>query len=85
MAIHLGSNRFSEILNRVDGLSDRMLAQRLKELEASELVSRTVVPTVPVQVRYELTERGTDLMRSLQPLVSWGQRWEPEPSVRAVS
>ncbi len=85
MAIHLGSSRFSEILKRVDGLSDRMLAQRLKELEASDLVSRTVVPTVPVQVRYELTERGTDLMRSLQPLVSWGQRWEAESSVRAVS
>ncbi len=86
MAISLGSTRFSEIQQRVEGLSDRLLSQRLKELEQSGLVVRTVVPTVPVQVRYELSERGADLMRSLQPLVSWGLRWEsPAPEVRAVS
>jgi DNA-binding HxlR family transcriptional regulator len=86
MAITLGSHRFSEILRRVEGLSDRLLAQRLKELEASDLISREVIPTVPVQIRYALTERGADLMRSLQPLVAWGLRWEPpRPNVRAVS
>ena len=75
MALNLGSTRFSEILARVEGLSDRMLAQRLKELEASGLIAREVIPTVPVQVRYALTERGTDLMRAMQPLVDWGLRW----------
>ncbi|MDH6182030.1 DNA-binding HxlR family transcriptional regulator [Microbacteriaceae bacterium SG_E_30_P1] len=75
MALYLGSTRFSEILGRVEGLSDRMLAQRLRELEAEGLVERDVIPTVPVQIRYALTERGTDLMRALQPLAAWGQRW----------
>jgi len=75
LAVAQGSTRFSEILATVTGLSDRLLSQRLKELEKEGLVTRDVVATTPVQVRYSLTERGTDLMRSLQPLVAWGQRW----------
>ena len=82
MALNLGSTRFSEILARVEGLSDRMLAQRLKELEASGLIAREVIPTVPVQVRYALTERGTDLMRALEPLVEWGLRWNGARAAR---
>ena len=75
MAIRQGAERFSEIVATVSGLSDRLLAQRLRELEAAQLIERVVVATTPVQVRYRLTERGTDLMDSLQPLVSWDQRW----------
>lgn len=75
LAVWQGATRFSEIIARVDGLSDRMLAQRAKELEASGLLSRQVIPTTPVQIRYELTERGEDLLRSLQPLVAWEDRW----------
>jgi DNA-binding HxlR family transcriptional regulator len=75
LALFRGATRFSEVLAIVDGLSDRLLAQRLKELEASGLVERSVIPSTPVQVRYSLTERGEDLMRSLQPLAQWGHRW----------
>jgi DNA-binding HxlR family transcriptional regulator len=75
MALAQGATRFSEVLATVEGLSDRLLAVRLKELEKVGLVEREVIPTVPVQVRYRLTERGDDLMASLQPLVGWGQRW----------
>jgi DNA-binding HxlR family transcriptional regulator len=52
-----------------------LLAQRLKELEASGLVQREVIASTPVQVRYSLTEAGSDLLDSLQPLAAWGQRW----------
>lgn len=75
LALTRGATRFSEILAMVDGLSDRLLAQRLRELEASGLLERTVIPTTPVQVRYALTDRGRDLLQSLQPLVGWGLRW----------
>jgi DNA-binding HxlR family transcriptional regulator len=75
LAINLGATRFSGILQAVPGLSDRLLSQRLKELEAAHLLTREVIPTTPVQVRYELTERGIDLMKALQPLVDFGQRW----------
>jgi DNA-binding HxlR family transcriptional regulator len=81
LAVARGARRFSEILASVPGLSDRMLAQRLKELDAAGLLIRRVVPTMPVQVTYELTPGGSELMTSLQPLVRWGLRWhgEPEP------
>jgi DNA-binding HxlR family transcriptional regulator len=75
LAIERGAERFSEILASVEGLSDRLLAQRLKELEASGLIVREVIASTPVQVRYRPTERGSDLLASLQPLVTWGQRW----------
>jgi DNA-binding HxlR family transcriptional regulator len=75
MAIRQGAERFSEIVATVSGLSDRLASQRLRELESVGLIERVVVASTPVQVRYRLTERGTDLMDSLQPLVSWDQRW----------
>jgi len=79
LAVARGASRFTEILARVDGLSDRMLAARLKELEQIGLIDRIVEPTTPVSVRYRLTVRGQDLLASLQPLVAYGQRWEKVP------
>ena len=75
LAIAQGATRFSEITATVTGLSDRLLAQRLKELERDLLIERQVIATTPVQVRYLATERGSDLLASLQPLVGWGQKW----------
>jgi DNA-binding HxlR family transcriptional regulator len=81
LAVARGASRFTEIVARVDGLSDRMLAARLKELEQIGLIDRIVEPTIPVSVRYRLTARGQDLLASLQPLVAYGQRWERAPGV----
>lgn len=75
MAVGQGARRFSEIRATVPGLSDRMLSQRARELEISGLLEREVIPSTPVQVRYRLTESGSDLLRSLQPLVTWGAKW----------
>lgn len=80
LGIARGASRFSEILAAVAGLSDRMLALRLKELEQVGLVDRVVEPTTPVTVRYVLTMRGRDLLAALQPLVRYGQRWEAAES-----
>jgi DNA-binding HxlR family transcriptional regulator len=77
LAIARDATRFSEIVGVVTGLSDRLLAQRLRELEASGLVAREVIPTTPVQVRYHLTESGAALLRAMEPLVEWGLRWQP--------
>lgn len=75
MALARGATRFTDIVLAVPGLSDRLLAQRLRELEGEGLLEREVIATTPVQVRYHLSPRGGDLMRSLQPLVAYGQRW----------
>ena len=80
LALARGASRFTEIVARVDGLSDRMLAARLKELERTGLIDRIVEPTTPVSVRYRLTARGRDLLASIQPLVAYGQRWESAPA-----
>ena len=77
VAIARDAHRFGEIVNAVSGLSDRLLAQRLRELEVAELVAREVIPSTPVQVRYHLTESGADLLRAMEPVIEWGQRWRP--------
>jgi DNA-binding HxlR family transcriptional regulator len=78
MAVARGATRFSDIIAAVPGLSDRLLSQRAKELELQGLLERQVIASTPVQVRYLLTSRGLDLMKSLQPLVAYGQRWDEE-------
>jgi len=66
-----GARRFVEYRESVDGISDRLLTQRFRELEIEGLVERTVVPSTPVLITYRPTERAVGLMRALQPLVAW--------------
>ncbi len=70
-----GAHRFSEILAVVPGLSDPLLTQRLRELEAKKLVERRVLPTSPVRVEYELTEAGRDLEHAVRVLSQWAEKW----------
>ncbi|WP_207391318.1 winged helix-turn-helix transcriptional regulator [Streptomonospora litoralis] len=67
-----GAQRFSEYRRFIGGISDRMLSQRLKELESLGLLEREVVPTTPVQILYRPSPRGRGLLDALEPLVSWG-------------
>jgi DNA-binding HxlR family transcriptional regulator len=60
-----GALRFSEFADAVDGISPRMLSERLRDLEAAGLVERTVIPSSPPTVEYRLTARG----RRLAPVV----------------
>ncbi|WP_227873039.1 winged helix-turn-helix transcriptional regulator [Brachybacterium ginsengisoli] len=77
LAMAMGAERFTEIQHRVDGLSGRMLSVRLRELEEGGLVLRIVAPTTPVSITYRLSERGMDLLRSLQPIAHYARRWDP--------
>jgi DNA-binding HxlR family transcriptional regulator len=78
LAMARGAERFTEVRGLVDGVTDRVLAVRLKELEQQDLITRSVIPTTPVQVRYELTRQGRELIAILQPLVNWGVKWNIE-------
>lgn len=64
--------RFSDILNDIEGISNRMLSKELKELEINQLVKRTVLDTQPITVQYELTEHGASLKTIIFNLVDWG-------------
>ena len=70
-----GPHRFNEILAAIPGLSDPLLTQRLRELEAAGLVERRVVPASPVRVEYELTEAGRDLEQVVRAIAAWAERW----------
>jgi DNA-binding HxlR family transcriptional regulator len=70
-----GPLRFSELKAEVPGLSDRVLTQRLRELETEELVERAVHPGPPLRVEYALTPKGVGLEPVVRALESWGQRW----------
>lgn len=73
-----GASRYSEIRRQIPGLSDRLLSERLRELEREGLVERDVTPCQPVEVRYSLSGRGRELEPVLRGLADWVQRWEPE-------
>jgi DNA-binding HxlR family transcriptional regulator len=70
-----GEARFSDIASVVPGLSDRLLSERLKELEAEGIVTRTVVASTPVQVDYALTEKGQALNDVIVAVSSWAEQW----------
>ncbi len=67
--------RFSEIAQAIPNVSDRMLAERLKELEAEGIVDRRVYPESPVRVEYALTDKGRDLAPVMSALHDWANHW----------
>lgn len=68
--------RFGELGKAVPGLSDRLLSQRLRELEEEGLVQRHVEAGSPVRVTYSLTEMGAELGPAIAELRSWAKRWK---------
>ena len=84
-AVAQGRHRYAHIKAAIPGLSDTMLAQRLRAMEAEGMLERRVLPTTPVQVEYHLTEKGRDLEPVLRSLVEWAHRWIPvDDAERAV-
>lgn len=72
-ALMEGPARFSELARSVDGVSERMLADRLNELVAAGLVERTVLSGPPVGVEYQLTGSGKALEPALDELAAWAR------------
>jgi DNA-binding HxlR family transcriptional regulator len=71
LALAAGPLRFNQLRREVEGVSQKMLTQTLRNLERDGLVTRTVHPTVPVTVIYELTELGESLSAAINVLRSW--------------
>ena len=77
-ALMSGHTRFNAICNYVPGLSDRLLSERLKELEAEGIVRRTVFAETPVRVEYTLTSKGEELRPVVDALQTWADAWVPD-------
>jgi len=67
--------RYAELRDAIPDISDRMLSERLRELEAEGILARIVVPETPVRVEYELTEKGRALEHALAAVGRWAERW----------
>jgi DNA-binding HxlR family transcriptional regulator len=72
------SLRFTELRRMIDGISQRMLTRTLRHLERDGLVSRTVHPTVPPRVDYELTSLGATLHHTIRALVTWTEEHQSQ-------
>lgn len=72
-ALEPGPQRYSELSRTLAGVSQKMLTQTLRSLERDGLVSRTVTPSVPVRVDYELTDLGRSLHATIQHVKAWAE------------
>lgn len=75
-----GPRRYNELLGAIPGLSDRLLTERLRELESEGLAARQVQPGPPVQVWYALTEPGRDLEGAVRAISAWAEQWLAAPN-----
>ncbi len=74
--------RFATLRDAIPDITDRMLSERLQELEQEGIVERTVVPDTPVRVEYALTKKGRALTSAFDEIAEWAERWiELEPAV----
>src|SRR3954468_12897328 len=82
-----GRMRFAELRGAIPDISDRMLSERLRELESEGILARIVVPETPVRVEYELTEKGRALEQALCAVGRWAKRWvsDARPPAKASS
>jgi DNA-binding HxlR family transcriptional regulator len=79
------TRRFSELRREVEGISQRMLALTLRQLERDGLVERTVYPVVPPKVEYELTDLGSTLLESVRGLVRWAMEHRGQVAAARVA
>jgi len=70
-----GRARYCELSVAIPDISDRMLAERLRELESEGIVTRSVIPSSPVRIEYELTEKGRALEETVTAIARWAEAW----------
>jgi DNA-binding HxlR family transcriptional regulator len=74
-----GRARFSELRGAIPEITDRMLSERLRELEQEDVLLREVVAVSPVRVEYSLTEKGRALAAAVDAIRRWAHEWLEEP------
>jgi DNA-binding HxlR family transcriptional regulator len=70
-----GPKRFKDISDQIPSMSDRMLSERFKELEAAGMITRHVYPETPVRIEYKLTDKGRALEPAMDELQKWADKW----------
>src|SRR3954468_14122802 len=75
--------RFATLRSAIPDITDRMLSERLQELEQEGIVERTVVPDIPVRVEYALTKKGRALTSAMDAIGKWAETWIELPASAA--
>ncbi|MFY0758325.1 helix-turn-helix domain-containing protein [Metabacillus dongyingensis] len=70
-----GPKRFKDLTDTIPSISQKMLVERLKELESAGIVQRVVIPDTPVKVTYQLTEMGRSLEKVMKEVKEWADRY----------
>lgn len=70
-----GPKRFKDISNQIPSMSDKMLSERMKDLENEKILVRHVYPETPVRIEYELTEKGRALSPVMDQVQNWAEQW----------
>jgi DNA-binding HxlR family transcriptional regulator len=77
--------RFAALRDAIPDITDRMLSERLQELEKERIVERTVIPETPVRVEYSLTKKGHALASAIDAIGEWAHKWSTPPSPQPAS
>lgn len=75
LLLHEPAARYGELRAAIPDISDRMLSERLRELEEAGILVRKVIPDTPVRVEYALTEKGRALKPAVDAIGAWAERW----------
>jgi DNA-binding HxlR family transcriptional regulator len=75
--------RYATLRDAIPDITDRMLSERLQELESEGIVERTVIPETPVRVEYSLTKKGRALATAVEAISDWAHRWGATPAAEA--
>ena len=67
--------RFATLRDAIPDITDRMLSERLQELEQEGIIDRTVIPDTPVRVEYALTRKGRALTEAMDAIAQWSEKW----------
>ncbi|MBO2945148.1 helix-turn-helix transcriptional regulator [Paenibacillus sp. F411] len=70
-----GPKRFKDISNLIPAMSDKMLSERMKDLESEGILVRHVYPETPVRIEYELTDKGRALKPVMAEVGAWAEQW----------
>ncbi|MBE9460985.1 winged helix-turn-helix transcriptional regulator [Dyadobacter subterraneus] len=84
ISLMFGNKRFTQIAKEIPNITDKMLSKELRDLEAHELVKRTVYDSIPVVVEYTLTEHGKSLRELIDVLRVWGIKHRNQVMGKAV-
>jgi DNA-binding HxlR family transcriptional regulator len=74
--------RFAVLRDAIPDITDRMLSDRLQELEQEGIVDRTVFPEIPIRVEYSLSKKGRALASAIDAIADWAEKWTEEPAAQ---